>query len=178
MLYTKEYQKSIKFSKNILHPDEFSARAHISQAAGLGLGDAQLHLGKAHRNAKNKLSLPVDNLMALHYAFLASVHGQPEGHLIVSELMWSGQSGANGWPVNERMAVTFARMSANDGHKPSYIQLGNFYEVGVGVQANYQQAKAWYLKAAATGDQKAIERLDGLRDKRSLKAFTNKKKTT
>jgi TPR repeat protein len=174
MLYTKSYQKSISFSKKLLHPDEFSARAHIMQAASLGLSDAQLHLGLAHCSPQNNLSLPVDNVLAMHFLFLASIQGQPQADLALSQLLWSGQSGANGWPVNERMAFTFAKVAANERYGEAFYQLGNFYEVGVGVSVNLQQARAWYLKSAATGDKRAIQRLDRLRDPRSLQVFTSK----
>jgi TPR repeat protein len=174
MLYTKDYQKSIGFSKKLLHPDEFSARAHIMQAASLGLSDAQMHLGLAHGAAKNNLSLPADNLLAMHYLFLASMQGQAQADLALSQLFWTGQPGANGWPVNEQMAYKFAKVAANERYGEAFYQLGNFYEVGVGVNVNLQQARAWYLKSAATGDKRAIQRLDRLRDPMSLQVFASK----
>jgi TPR repeat protein len=161
MLHTKTYQKSIGLSKKMVPQDAFVARAHIQHAASLGLAPALTNLAKSYTNTQNELSLTEDHLLSLHHYHLASVCGDPEADLALSNCFWWGQQGS--WEPNEKIAYLYGKMSANEGHGPAYCQVGYFHERGIGANIDLAEARAYYLKGAAAGDKVAINRLDGLR---------------
>jgi TPR repeat protein len=165
MLHTKPYQKSISFPKKLLSTDPFSARALISHAASLGLSDAQLYMGNAYNTEINDLQVPPDSLLAAHYHLLAVIGGQPESAFALARLL---NSPASVLPSNESATFVFTRLAAVGGHTPAYYEMGSLYERKGG---DMRTARAWYLKAAASGHMNATKRLDALRDQKSLKVF-------
>jgi TPR repeat protein len=161
VLHTKAYQKTIGLNKKLVPQDSFAARAHITHAAALGFGQALTNLGKAYGKADNELSLPEDHLTSLHHLYLASVSGDGEAELELSNCFWWGQKGC--WGPNEKIAYMFAKLSANEMHIPAFCQVGYFHERGIGANIDLSEARAYYLKGASGGDKMAINRLDGLR---------------
>jgi TPR repeat protein len=165
MLHTKPYQKSISFPKKLLATDPFSARALISHAAHLGLSDAQVYMGNAYSTETNDLQVPPDSNLAAHYHLLAIIGGQSESSFALASLLKGPSSSL---PANESAAFILMRLAAVGGHAPAYYELGTMYEQKGG---DMRAARAWYLKAAASGNMKATRRLDALRDHSSLRAF-------
>ena len=56
-------------------------------------------------------------------------------------------------------AVQLFRLSAEQNFTDSLCMLGNCYLHGEGVEADLDEAKRWYARAAANGDERAIELL-------------------
>ena len=48
------------------------------------------------------------------------------------------------------------------GYTSAMWNVGNFYEIGIGVTKDLNKAKEWYTKAAAQGNVRAQEKLDTL----------------
>ena len=59
-------------------------------------------------------------------------------------------------------AVRYYRLAAEQGHAVASMNLGVCYEYGDCVEADLDEAKRWYARAAATGHEQAIARLEEL----------------
>lgn len=57
----------------------------------------------------------------------------------------------DGLAQNQKDAVKWYRMAAQQGHAEAQYNLGKCYESGTGVEQNYQKALKWYNKAAEQG---------------------------
>jgi len=67
---------------------------------------------------------------------------------------------------NYREAANCFLVSASQGYVDAQYNLGQLYEVGLGVEKNLTEAKKWYQKAANQGHSSAYERLKELNQKR------------
>jgi hypothetical protein len=56
-------------------------------------------------------------------------------------------------------AIQYYRASGELGYAPAQFALAQLYEAGIVVPKNLAEAKAWYAKAAAQGDQRAREQM-------------------
>lgn len=67
---------------------------------------------------------------------------------------------------NYREAANCFLVSASQGYVDAQYNLGQLYEVGLGIEKNLTEAKKWYQKAANQGHNSAYERLKELNQKR------------
>ncbi len=63
---------------------------------------------------------------------------------------------------NEAEAVRLHTRAAEKGNKSGQYRLGWMYEQGMGVETDQEKAIFWYRKAAAKGEELAIDRLKAL----------------
>lgn len=61
--------------------------------------------------------------------------------------------------TDRQRALTLLRAAAERGQPHAQYQLGSRYERGIGVEADAEQARQWYEKAASNGDEFALQRL-------------------
>jgi len=59
-------------------------------------------------------------------------------------------------------AVEFFTLATNQGHSQAQYNLGLLYLNGDGIETSYSKAREWLTKAAAQGDENAIEALKEL----------------
>jgi serine/threonine protein kinase len=68
------------------------------------------------------------------------------------------KNGEGGLPVDYPKTISLLTAAALSGHPDAQYELGFCYENGVGVPINVAQAKAWYAKSSAQGNEKAARR--------------------
>lgn len=66
-------------------------------------------------------------------------------------------------PQSSTEAYLWARKAADKGLAKAEYAVGYYTENGVGVVADGQEAKRWYLRAAGQGNKRAISRLKDLK---------------
>ena len=141
-----------------------SARYNIEKAAYLGFAKAQTKMGAAYELCQ--LGCDFDPALSLHYNHLASKQGEPEADMAVSKWFLCGHEGL--FSKNEELAFTYAQRAAQIGLPTAEFAMGYFYEVGISVPANIQEARKWYNKAAEHGNKDAIGRIDGISRSKTL----------
>jgi TPR repeat protein len=134
-------------------------KSYIEKAAFLGFSKAQARMGQAYELAQ--LDCEFDPTTSLHYYVLAARQGEPEAEMSVSKWFLCGYEGI--FDKSPELAFEYAQRAAGAEYALAEFALGYFYEVGVYVSIDMQNARLWYEKAAAKGNQDAIARLDSIR---------------
>jgi len=86
--------------------------------------------------------------------------------MAISKWFLCGHEGV--FEKNEELAFVYAQRAASSGLATAEFALGYFYEIGMYVPVDLQQAKAWYGKAAAHGNKDASNRIDGISRSKTL----------
>ena len=73
-------------------------------------------------------------------------------------------AGEGDLPVDYQKMISLFTAAALGGHPDAQYELGFCYENGLGVPINVGQAKSWYDKSAAQGNEKAARRGKALGD--------------
>lgn len=151
-------------------PDQYlprdipGAKINIEKAAYLGFAKAQVKMGAAYELCE--LGCTFDPTLSLHYNALAARQGEPEAELAISKWFLCGHEGL--FEKNEEMAFTYAQRAAVSGFATAQFALGYYYEVGIYVPVNFEQAKEWYRKASQSGNQDAGGRIDAISRSKTL----------
>ena len=74
------------------------------------------------------------------------------------------KAGEGDLPVDFQKMISLLTAAALTGHSEAQYELGFCYENGLGVPINVSQAKAWYAKSSAQGNDKAARRGKALGD--------------
>lgn len=74
--------------------------------------------------------------------------------------MGDAYSSGNGVAKNYKIAVTYYRKAAQQGHAGAETSLGDMYKKGLGVDQDTGEAVKWYWKAAEHGYADARSRLE------------------
>lgn len=141
-----------------------TARQYIEKAAYLGFAKAQLKMGQAYELCQ--LGCDFNPAYSLHYYGLAARQGQPEAALGVSRWFLFGYEGV--FNKNEQLAFKYAQQAADAKLGTGEFAMGYYHEIGIHVQKDVREAKAWYQKAADHGNKDAIGRLESLDQERTL----------
>lgn len=139
-------------------PDINYARELYSQAAQFGYAPSQFKLGLAYENGH--LNCPIDPRRSIAWYSRAAEQGDANAELALSGWYLTGAEGV--LRQNDKEAYLWARKSAERGLPKAEYAVGYYTETGVGVVSNLEEAKQWYLKAAAHGDVKAAQRIKAL----------------
>lgn len=151
-------------------PDRFlpldipGARVNIEKAAYLGFPKAQVKMGSAYELCE--LGCEFNPALSLHYNALAARQGEADAEMAISKWFLCGHEGV--FAKNEEMAFTYAQRAAVGGLATAQFAMGYFYEVGIYVPVNFKEAKEWYNRAAASGNQDAGKRVDAISRSKTL----------
>ena len=151
-------------------PDRFlpldipGARVNIEKAAYLGFPKAQVKMGSAYELCE--LGCEFNPALSLHYNALAARQGEADAEMAISKWFLCGHEGV--FSKNEEMAFTYAQRAAVGGLATAQFAMGYFYEVGIYVPVNFKEAKEWYNRAAASGNQDAGKRVDAISRSKTL----------
>lgn len=151
-------------------PDQYllrdipGAKINIEKAAYLGFAKAQVKMGQAYELCE--LGCPFDPALSLHYNALAAKQGEPEAELAISKWFLCGHEGL--FEKSEEMAFTYAQRAAISGFSTAQFALGYYYEVGIYVPVNFDQAKEWYRKASQSGNTDAGGRIEAISRSKTL----------
>ncbi|KAJ9611333.1 hypothetical protein H2200_004517 [Cladophialophora chaetospira] len=154
----------IQIPDQFLPRDYAAAKMNIEKAAYLGFAKAQIKMGSAYELAE--LGCPFDPALSLHYNVLAARQGEPEAELAISKWMLCGHEGL--FEKNEEVAFSYAQRAALAGFPTAQFAMGYYYEVGIYVPVDFNQAKEWYRKASQSGNADATGRIDAISRSKTL----------
>ena len=72
------------------------------------------------------------------------------------------EDGRDSVAANEQQAMAWLERAATQDYAAAQYHLGRFYEHGVGIPEDVEQAGVWYLRAADAGDSQAADAVDRL----------------
>jgi TPR repeat protein len=154
----------VQIPDHYLPKDLAGAKVNIEKAAYLGFAKAQIKMGSAYELAE--LGCPFDPALSIHYNVLAARQGEPEAELAISKWMLCGHEGL--FEKNEEVAFTYAQRAALSGFPTAQFAMGYYYEVGIYVPVNFEQAKEWYRKASQSGNSDASGRIEAISRSKTL----------
>ncbi|KAI8374273.1 uncharacterized protein BYT42DRAFT_575784 [Radiomyces spectabilis] len=140
-------------------PDVNHARDLYTQAAQYGYAPSQFRLGLAYENGF--LNCPVDPRRSIAWYSKAAEQGDVESELALSGWYLTGAEGVLNQSDTE--AYLWARKAAEKGSSKAEYAVGYYTETGIGVKQNLDDAKKWYMRAAAQNNRKAMQRLTELK---------------
>lgn len=135
--------------------DPVYAKNLFTHAAQLGYTPSQHKLGQCYEYGH--LTCPVDPRRSIAWYTKAAEKGDPEAELAVSGWYLTGSEGI--LKQSDSEAYLWARRAANKGLSKAEYAVGYYAEVGIGVKQDIEFAKKWYMRAAAQGNKRAMNRL-------------------
>lgn len=152
------YEKPQTASGLIIH-DAAYAKELFTQAANLGYTQSQFKLG--HCYEYGALGCPNDPKRSLAWYTRAAEKGDPQAELALSGWYLTGSEGV--LKQSDAEAYLWARRAANKGLADAEYAVGYYTEQEIGVRADLEIAKRWYMRAAAQGNSRAMARLTELK---------------
>ncbi|KAH8688868.1 hypothetical protein BGW36DRAFT_434156 [Talaromyces proteolyticus] len=163
MLLSRELPQ-VSVPDHYLPIDINGARVNIEKAAYHGFAKAQVKMGAAYE--LGQLGCDFNPALSLHYNALAARQGEAEAEMAISKWFLCGHEGL--FEKNDEIAFTYAQRAAQSGLPTAEFALGYFYEVGIHVPVDIQEARRWYAKAAASGNKDAAGRIDSISRSKTL----------
>lgn len=140
-------------------PDTNYARELFTQAAQYGYPPSQFKLGQAYENGF--LNCPVDPRRSIAWYSKAAEQGEVEAEFALSGWYLTGADGI--LPQNDGEAYLWARKAADRGYAKAEYAVGYYTETGTGIKQDLEEAKRWYMRAAAQNYTRAMQRLTELK---------------
>ncbi|KAF9897866.1 hypothetical protein BX616_004856 [Lobosporangium transversale] len=144
--------------ENIVFVDPEYSVSLYSQAAELGHADSAFRLGECWEYGK--LGCKQDPRLSIHYYTLAAQQEHPEACFALAAWYLVGSEGV--LPQSDAEAYIWAHRAAEKNLSKALYAMGYFTEVGIGPRKDMEEAIGWYKKAAAAGDKRAVQRLEGV----------------
>ncbi|KAG2158020.1 uncharacterized protein EDB93DRAFT_740529 [Suillus bovinus] len=141
-------------SQLVIH-DPAYAKSLYEQAARLGYTQSQYKLGQCYEYGT--LTCPVDPRRSIAWYTKAAEKGDAEAELALSGWYLTGSEGV--LKQSDSEAYLWARKAANKGLSKAEYAVGYYAEVGIGIKQDVEFAKRWYMRAAAQGNKRAMNRL-------------------
>lgn len=141
-------------SQLVVH-DPAYAKSLYEQAARLGYTQSQYKLGQCYEYGT--LTCPVDPRRSIAWYTKAAEKGDSEAELALSGWYLTGSEGV--LKQSDSEAYLWARKAANKGLSKAEYAVGYYAEVGIGIKQDIEFAKRWYMRAAAQGNKRAMNRL-------------------
>ncbi|KAF8271290.1 HCP-like protein [Lactarius quietus] len=142
-------------SGQIVPHDPLQAKEYYSRAAYLGYTQSQHKLGQCYEFGT--LGCPVDPRRSIAWYTKAAEKGNAEAELALSGWYLTGSEGV--LKQSDSEAYLWARRAANKGLGKAEYAVGYYAEVGIGVKQDIEFAKRWYMRSAAQGNKRAMNRL-------------------
>ncbi|RKP02119.1 hypothetical protein CXG81DRAFT_11173 [Caulochytrium protostelioides] len=142
-------------TSGILLPDPAYAHDLFLRAAQLAYAPSQYKLGLCHEYGL--LNLTVDARRSIAWYAKAAEQGDPDAELALSGWYLTGADGI--LVQSDQEAYLWARKAADKGLAKAEYAVAYYTEHGVGVRANWDEARRWYLRASSQGHARAMARL-------------------
>jgi TPR repeat protein len=139
--------ESAKPEDHILR-DEPYAYQLFHQAAELGYKYSQFRLGSAFEYGA--LGCPIDQRQSIGWYSRAAAQGEHQSELALSGWYLTGASDLV--KQNDQEAFLWARKAASSGLAKAEFAMGYYCEMGIGTNADVEEAKRWYYRAAGKSD--------------------------
>ncbi|KAF7295205.1 Chitin synthase regulatory factor 3 [Mycena indigotica] len=147
--------------------DVMASKNLLTRAAHLGYTQSQFKLGQCYEYGN--LGCPIDPRRSIAWYTKAAEKGDPEAELALSGWYLTGSE--NVLKQSDSEAYLWARRAANKGLSKAEYAVGYYAEVGIGIKQDIEFAKRWYMRAAAQGNKRAMNRLT------EMKRMGNKRMT-
>lgn len=143
------------FTGNRIGKDYTKALSHYREAAQKGSLVAMSNICNFYLNG---YGVEKDYVLAFQWCQEPANAGDANAMVMIAEIFAAGDGPSKDKPQSFReiMAFRFNEMAATRGHKLGQFRLGKFYEMGMTVEKNPNQALNWYQKSAAQGYEPAI----------------------
>ncbi|KAF9052746.1 HCP-like protein [Panaeolus papilionaceus] len=139
----------------IVPHDPAYAKQLLTQAAQLGYIPSQYKLGQCYEYGS--LTCPMDPRRSIAWYTKAAEKGDAEAELALSGWYLTGSEGV--LKQSDSEAYLWARRAANKGLSKAEYAVGYYAEVGIGIKQDIEFAKRFYMRAAAQGNKRAMNRL-------------------
>lgn len=150
--------------------DEKYSFALFSQAANLNYAPSQCKLGACYEYGL--LGCEVDASLSIAWYRKAADQGLAEAELAVSGWFLTGSEGVIDQSDDD--AYGWARRAADKGDPMGEFTVGYYTEIGIGTNADIEEAKRWYMLAMSRGNRRAVERLKELKKNAAGRPQTEK----
>jgi TPR repeat protein len=141
----------------VVYPDEMYSLELLVQAAELDYPPAQYKLGWCFEYGE--LGCPTDAVQSIHWFLLAAENNEPNAQFSLAGWYLTGAEGVI--EPNDKEAFHWASKAAEQEYVKAEYAVAYFYEMGIGIEKNMDEAMRWYKVAAEHGDERAIKRLEG-----------------
>ena len=131
----------------------------LKKAAEEGDAEAQNLLGECYQKGNG---VDVDYNMAVSYYRMAANQGNADAQ---SNMAVCYSRGIGGLKKNMGQALKYFNNAANQGHAMAQYNMGEFYRTGGVVSIDIETAMMWYRRAAAQGNEFAVEKLRQLENR-------------
>ncbi|KAJ7231440.1 hypothetical protein B0H12DRAFT_1146405 [Mycena haematopus] len=135
--------------------DHLASKNLFTRAAHLGYTQSQFKLGQCYEYGA--LTCPMDPRRSIAWYTKAAEKGDSEAELALSGWYLTGSEGV--LKQSDSEAYLWARRAANKGLSKAEYAVGYYAEVGIGIKQDVEFAKRWYMRAAAQGNKRAMNRL-------------------
>ncbi|KAI0807047.1 HCP-like protein [Fomes fomentarius] len=142
-------------TNGVVPHDPAYAKDLYTRAGHLGYTHSQFKLGQTYEYGS--LTCPVDPRRSIAWYTKAAEKGHSEAELALSGWYLTGSEGV--LKQSDSEAYLWARRAANKGLSKAEYAVGYYAEVGIGVKQDIEFAKRWYMRAAAQGNKRAMNRL-------------------
>ncbi|KAI0244253.1 hypothetical protein L0F63_006178 [Massospora cicadina] len=139
--------------------DASYARELYTQAAQLGYAHSQFKMGVCYE--QGLLTCPVDPRRSIAWFTRGAEQGDPECELALSGWYLTGSEGV--LKQSDTEAYLWARKAADKGLAKAEYAVGYYSEVGIGAKPDLDEARRWFMRAAAQGNKRAMERVNDLK---------------
>ncbi|RXW13285.1 hypothetical protein EST38_g12569 [Candolleomyces aberdarensis] len=154
-------------ASSLVPHDPGYAKALYTQGAQLGYTPSQYKLGQCYEYGS--LGCPIDPKRSIAWYTKAAERGDAEAELALSGWYLTGSEGV--LKQSDSEAYLWARRAANKALSKAEYAVGYYAEVGIGIKQDIEFAKRWYMRAAAQGNKRAMNRLT------EMKRMGNKRPT-
>ncbi|KAJ9087643.1 hypothetical protein DSO57_1031093 [Entomophthora muscae] len=107
------------------------------------------------------LTCPIDPRRSIAWFTRGAEQGDPECELALSGWYLTGSEGV--LKQSDTEAYLWARKAADKGLAKAEYAVGYYSEVGIGAKQDLDEARRWFMRAAAQGNKRAMERLTELK---------------
>jgi TPR repeat protein len=142
-------------TNGLIIPDPNYSQELYLKAAQFGYSPSQYKLGLCYEYGL--LNLPMDSRRSIAWYSKAAEQGDPEAELALSG--WYLTGAENVLKQSDKEAFLWARKAANKGLAKAEYAVGYYYEYGIGVKKDLEEAKRSYLSAASQNNKRALIRL-------------------
>ncbi|PSS30926.1 hypothetical protein PHLCEN_2v2551 [Hermanssonia centrifuga] len=142
-------------NSGVVPHDPLYAKELYARSGQLGYTHSQFRLGQCYEYGN--LASPVDPKRSIAWYTKAAEKGHSEAELSLSGWYLTGSDGV--LKQSDSEAYLWARRAANKGLSKAEYAVGYYAEVGIGVKQDVEFAKRWYMRAAAQGNKRAMNRL-------------------
>ncbi|KAI8822050.1 uncharacterized protein EV422DRAFT_495040 [Fimicolochytrium jonesii] len=146
--------------EGVVIPDPQHAHELFLRAAQLGYPPSQFKLGFSYEYGL--LSLPIDPRRSIAWYTRAAEQSDPDAELALSGWYLTGAEGV--LRQSDTEAYLWARKAADKGLAKAEYAVGWYSENGVGIKPDLEEARRWYLRAAAQGNKRAVARVKELKN--------------